>query len=201
MCGLGIGSRLLTGLAAVGLLAGCAAGDSPSPSASPAVVRYEDPVGDQQGGVGPDIVAITVLQPDAATVGIRIEFAVAPPLGVDTAAGSTDTLVVFMGTQPDAITTGGDVFVMGVHGATLEDEMASGGHLSAPMDGGRELRERVVKVTVDGATATMTLAREIFGNPAKLYFMVAAGREGPANQTSGGDTCPDKPGEFTFTSG
>lgn len=201
MRGLCIGRRFLAGFADIGLLAGCAGGASPSPSASPAIVRFGDPVGDTKGGVGPDIVAVTVSQPDAATVRFSIEFAVAPPLGIDTAAGSTDTLMVFMGTQPDTATTLKNLFVMGLHGATIQDEAANGAHLSVPPDESRTLRERVVKVTVDGATVTMTLTREILGNPAKLYFMVGVGREGPADQTSGGDTCPDTAGEYTFTSG
>ena len=200
MRGLSIGGRLLTGLAAIGLLAGCTGGASPSPAASPAVVRYEDLVGDAEGGVGPDIVAVTVSQPDAARVRFSVEFAAVPPLGVDIAAGTTDTLMVFIGTQPDAITTMKNLFVTGLHGATLEDEVANGTHLSVPPDESRELRERVVKVTVEGATATMTLTREILGNPPKLYFVVGAGREGTAGQTSGGDSCPAKPGEYTLTS-
>lgn len=197
MRSLPIGGRLLTGLAAVVLLAGCTGGASHSPAA----VRFEDPVGDAEGGVGPDIVAVTVSQPDAATVRFSIEFAAAPPLGVDVAAGTTDALMVLMGTQPDAITTRKNLFVTGLHGATLQEEVANGAHLSVPPDESRELRWGAVKVTVDGATATMTLTREILGNPARLYFTVGAGREGTAGQTSGGDSCPDKPGEYVFTSG
>lgn len=196
---LGIGGGLVMGLAVMGLVAGCQGGTGASPSTSPAVLRYDDAVGDAKGGVGPDIVAVTVGQPDAATVRFSIQFAVAPPLGVDVAAGATDTLMVFMGTQPDAITTLKDLFVMGVHGATLQDDVASGAHLSVPPDESRKLREHAVKVTVNGATITMALTREVLGNPARLYFVVGAGREGPGDQTSGGDTCPDKAGEYVFT--
>lgn len=198
---LGFGGRLRASLAAIVLLTGCSSGASQSPSPSPVIVRYDCAVGNQKGGTGPDIVAVRIDQPDDARVRYTVEFAAEPPLGVDATAGSTDTLMIFMGAQPDFMTTGTAVYTIGLHGGTLRDEVANGAHLSINKSGSNDLRERAVKVTVEGAVVTMTVSRTLLGDPATLYFVLGAAREGPADQGSGGDMCPEDVGEYSFAAG
>jgi len=183
------------------MLAGLSAAAASSPATSPrlvapALVRYVDAVGDPLGGVGPDIVAVTVSQPDPESVSIAIEFATAPPLGYDVAAGWTDMLMIFIATGPAGIVRmpDGSVdvdYVTGAHGANLEETLATG----APLNARDDLRMGAVKVAVDDANLTLTLTRTSLGDPERILFALAVGREGGAEEASGGDAFP----EFTET--
>lgn len=151
---------------------------SPSPVAGarlavPSLIRYEDAAGDQAGGGGPDIVALTISQPDPASVSIALDFAAAPPLSADAAEGWTDMLMIIGATGSDGVRRlddGVDAdFIMGVHGANLED----GGALLV----GDRLDEDAVQVDVAGATLTLTTTRKALGDPDRILFFVAVGRE------------------------
>lgn len=206
--------RTWAGFAAVSLclmLAGFPAeAQSPPPAqsppapvlASPSLVRYEDPVGDTQDGIGPDIVAVTVSQPDPASVSISVEFAAAPPLGYDVAAGWTDMLMVMIATSPEGVVAlpGGGVtadFFTGLHGANLQEMVEQGAPLSVA--GTEEIEMGAVRVTVDGATTTLTLTRESLGDPERIFFAMGTAQEGPGDQPTGGDAFPDSPGEGPHT--
>lgn len=175
---------------------------SPSPLllAAPSLVRYEDPVGDVAGGSGPDIVAVTVSQPDPASVSIRVEFASEPPLTNDLKAGWTDVLSFEIGTGPDGVTVTSDGhpvadFWTGLHGVTLERASEDGAILASEAG----FLEGAVDVTVDGPTATLTLTRESLGDPDRITFVVLAGRETEDDEASGEDLFPDYSGTGPLT--
>jgi hypothetical protein len=175
----------------------------PSPLlATPSLVRYEDPVGDVAGGMGPDIVAVTVSQPDPASVSISVEFASEPPLTYDLEADPrwADVLSVAIGTGPDGVTADPDGhpvtdFDTGVHGVTLERDLEQGAVLASEAG----FLEGAVKVAVDGPTVTLTLTRESLGDPDRIMFTMLAGREMEDDEGSGEDFFPDHLGTGLFT--
>ena len=187
---------------------------SPTPSASPAestapvvqLARFDDPVGDQEGGVGPDIVGVTVSQPDEGSLSFSIAFAEDAPLTYDLETWSTDMLAVIMDTHSNAfveLPDGGMPahYFIGVHGATLPDEVETGAPMWRATDGDGELLWNVVDVAVEGTTITLTVDLELLGDPERLYFQVGAGTEGQ-EETSGSDGCPDEqPGEIVLAPG
>ena len=71
-------------------------------SATAADQRYEDAVGDVSGGVGPDIVAVTVSEPWESLVSFEVEFATDPPIAYDLETMSTDSLAIGLSPRPDA---------------------------------------------------------------------------------------------------
>jgi hypothetical protein len=185
-----------------------AGAQSPGPAASlpamlatPVLVRYEDPAGDIDGGIGPDIVAVTLSQADPDSVSIAVEFATAPPLGHDLEAGWTDMLLIVGATGPEGVvplpTEGVDAdFATGLHGANLQESVAQG----APLNIGDRMDEHAVEVTVDGATATLTLTRESLGDPDRIVFLMWTVREGVSDgETGGGDAFPDNAPEGPYT--
>ena len=179
------------------------AAQSPPPLlADPTLVRYEDGVGDVEGGPGPDIVAVTVSQPDIASVSIGVEFASEPPISYSTEDDPywTDMLSVLIGTGAGgvAIGPGGGLqldFGVGLHGATLPRHLDEGVDLL----GGGDRLERAVQVTVDGPTLTLTFPRESLGDPERMMFIVFAEREiGNAEAGGGQDVHPDNDGTEPF---
>jgi hypothetical protein len=170
--------------------------------ATPTLVRYEDPVGDQRDGIGPDIVAVTVSQPDPTSVTIALEFAVAPPLGYDMVERYTDMLVVLFATDPEGLVRVEDDgewcdFVTAFHGYDLPETVAHGAQVwgcqeESPGPGG------AVAVAVEDATLSLTLTRESLGDPDRILFLASVGREGET-ESSGGDYCPDNPEEGPIT--
>lgn len=194
---------VVTAIIAVGLgLAGLpVAAQLPPPLATPVLVRYEDPIGDTSGGIGPDIVAVTVSQLDPESVSIAVEFATDPPLTYDADAGWTDTLMILGSFDPQGVAplpTGGvDAdFATGLHGANLPETVEQG----APLNKNERIVEGAVPVAVEGATATLTLTRESLGDPERFLFLMWTSREGVSDGgTSGGDAFPDNPPEGPYT--
>jgi hypothetical protein len=176
-------------------IGGLTAAAQPSPFlAEPALVRYEDPAGDVAGGDGPDIIAVTVSQPDPASVNISVEFATVPPLGYDLVARWTDVLGIEIGTGPDGVSATLEGYPVGdrttgVHGVTLERTVDDGAILLRD----DEMLEGAVTVAVDGPTVTLTLTRESLGDPDRMTFVVLAGREVEDGQPGGEDFFPDHP--------
>jgi len=159
--------------------------------------RFTDPAGDVAGGAGPDIVSVAVSQPDSGRISFAVEFASDPPLAVDVAQGSTDMLMVLLDTgQPAASEQDAD-YATGVHGANLAQSVSEGAPLSAPSkkpDGTWDygLRMGAVAVAVEGKTVTLTLPLDAIGNPDRLRFELAAGREGPEGTSGGSDRFPEQ---------
>jgi len=149
-------------------------------SAAAADERYEDPIGDVTGGVGPDIVAVTISEPWESLVSFEVEFATDPPIAYDLETMSTDQLTIGLSSRPDTAAFDEFEYMIMVHGATLPEEAEIG---SALYDGtqpeGDEVFWRVVDVAVDGSTVTVTLDWKLVGDPDTLAFFVAASTEGP----------------------
>jgi hypothetical protein len=180
------------------------AAQSPAPLlADPTLVRYEDAVGDVDGGPGPDIVAVTVSQPDRAGVSIGVEFASEPPISYSTEDDPywTDMLSVFIGTGAGGVAIGPEGglqidFGVGLHGATLPRHLDEG----VDLHGGGDMLEGAVQVTVDGPTLTLTFPRESLGDPERMMFVVVAEREiGNAEEGGGQDVYPENDGAEPFT--
>ncbi len=124
--------------------------------------RYEDAVGDAKG-VAPDIVAVTLSEPEGSLVSIDVEFASAPPLGTD---GETWTDVLFVGltAEPDNDLLGDSehtMYMFGAHATRLPLLVSEGGTLFGPQD----MYWRVIDVAVDGSTVSFTLDRKLIGDP------------------------------------
>ena len=86
-------------------------------------------------------------------------------------------------------------FVTGVHGVQLQDAVA---HVAPVLAHDGAMLPGAVAVAVDGATLALTFTRESLGDPDRILFFVGVGREGET-ETSGGDECPDGPGEGPMT--
>jgi hypothetical protein len=166
-----------------------------SPVAGP--VRYEDPAGDQEAGIGADILVVTASQPDVDSLRFSVELAPDAALTYDLETMSTDMLWVVMATRPGAfeqLPDGGiDVdYITAVHGATLPRDVEEGAHLyvaSGAQDG--ELLENVVDVTVADTTITLTVGLDLLARPDEVFFEVWSVTEGQ-EETSGGDGCPNE---------
>jgi len=162
--------------------------------------RLEDPVGDAVGGA-PDIVAVTVSEPDdGPLVAVSVEFASDPPLGTDMEI-YTDVVFVDLVCDPEeALTVGLEGqsvtdYVFGTHGVTLERDAAEGAHLYVA-HGASDLYWHVVDVAVEGSTVTWTVDRKLLGDPDVLSWVVLAAVEREEGVTAEGaeeeyDTCPD----------
>jgi hypothetical protein len=190
------------------LAGGPVAAQSPAPArlATPALVRYEDPVGDAAGGLGPDIVAVTLSQPEPGSVSIAVEFAAEPPLTYDLEAGWTDMLMVLGSTRPEGVvaspTDGVESdFVTGLHGANLEESVEQG----APLNVTGQTEPATADVTVAGNTVTLTLGRQSLGDPERITFLMWVFREWVSDagtggdEGTGGDAFPDNPEAGPYT--
>jgi hypothetical protein len=153
--------------------------------------RYEDAVGDVPGGVGADIVAVTISQPWESLLSFELEFATDPPLTYDPETTSTDELWLGLSSRPEAASRDTvheamrafDEFdyIVILHGATLREEIGTG---SAMYDktgpAGDEVYWRVIDVAVDGPVVTLTFDRKLVGDPEAMAFFVVASSGGPA---------------------
>jgi hypothetical protein len=190
--------------AAVGLVlvsaSAVAASDAELEPTDPPIVplaTYEDPVGDVQGGRGPDIVSCSIAEPWQSLVSFTFEFASDPPLSYDVETMSTDELWVGLSTDPSAVFPDDITHILGVHGATLEEEAVAGATLwDASQIEGDPVFWRVVDVEVEGPTLTLAVDRKLVGDPDDLYFVGIASAEGQEV----GDFCPDvqelEPGRY-----
>jgi hypothetical protein len=161
-------------------------------------------VGDVPGGIGPDIVAVTIGQPEASLVSFGVEFASDPPLTYDLETMSTDELHIGLATEPDAEIPDGYHRAIIVHGATLPRAVESGASMyDDTRPEGEEVLEEVIDVAVDGPTVTLTVERALLGDPDELAFFVVAMTEGSEEGAEPVyDVCPDEeelPGVYAFT--
>lgn len=173
-------------------------GDQPS--------RFEDPVGDAVGAA-PDIVAVTVSEPDAGpVVAISVEFASEPPLRTDMET-YTDVIFIGLSSDPDAELTvklqseGETDYVVGTHAVTLPGELESGGNLYVA-EGMSEVYWHVVDVSLDGSTVTWMVDRKLIGDPDVLSWAVLVGVEREDATEEEYDACPDvgePQGVYTLT--
>jgi hypothetical protein len=195
-------SRTMAAAVAVGLMSAsvlAATGAEPEPT-DPWLVPlaiHADPVGDVQGGEGPDIVSCSIAEPWQSLVSFTFEFAADPPLSYDVETMSTDELWVGLFTDPAAVFPDDVTHLLGVHGATLGEEAVTGATLwDASQVEGDPVFWRVVDVEVEGPTLTLAVDRKLMGdpNPDELYFV------GMAFAGEVGDFCPDvqelEPGRY-----
>jgi hypothetical protein len=161
-------------------------------SATVADERYEDPVGDVPGGVGPDIVAVTISEPWESLVSFEVEFATAPPITYDLETMTTDQLTIGLSSRPETVAFEEFEYMLMVHGATLAEEAEIGAALyDSTQPEGDEVFWRVVDVAVDGPTVTLTFDWKLVGDPDTLAFFVGASSEGQT-ETDVYDVCPDE---------
>lgn len=154
-------------------------------AAASAGKSFPDPVGDVQGGAGPDVTAISVSH-TASTLTFRFRFAKAPPLGVSVSERWADMLLVGLDVPPRSLKRTaqgwrGLDFYFGTHG-TEQSAML----LKSPK--GPSGRGKVLArppVAVNARTLSVVIARRLLGNPAWVEFVVAVGRE-TSDQTAGG---------------
>lgn len=157
---------------------------------------FADPVGDVEGGAGPDLALVSVAH-TASTVTFRFSFAKAPPLGVSAKAGWVDMLLVGIDVPPRRLKRtaqgwlGADYY-LGTHGSERTAILVKAS--SNPSQPGKVLGRP--KVTVNGRTLSFTVGRKAVGSPAWIEFVVAAGRE-TSDQTSGGSS-DEAPTHGTF---
>jgi hypothetical protein len=164
-----------------------------------AATTFPDPVGDVQGGHGPDITSVVVSH-TASTVTFRFRFASAPPLGVSARKGWVDMLLIGIDVPPRGLSRGahgwmGLDYYAGLHG-TEKTAMVVKPSLTKPSQPSRVLARP--KVTVSGRTLSFSISRNTLGNPAWIEFVVAAGRE-TSDQVNGGgsDEAPNH-GSFHY---
>jgi hypothetical protein len=151
-------------LAPAALLAAALAVTAPA-AVTAGAERYLDEIGDATGDA-PDVVAVTIDEPEGPLLSISIELATEPPLSAD--EDHTDGLWVVLDTDPEVTMPELDGFTIGTLGATLSEDLERGGHLLA----GEDLYWHVVDVAVDGPTVTFRVDRKLLGDPVDLYFRV-----------------------------
>ena len=164
-----------------------------------ATTSFSDPVGDVEGGVGPDITSISVSH-TRSTVTFRFRFTKAPPLGVSARGGWVDMLLIGIDAPPRSLkrTTSGWAgldYYAGLHGRdkTAIVVKASPTRPSQP----RKVVARP-KVTFSGRALTFSVSRSALGSPSWFEFVVAAGREMSDQATGGGsDNAPNR-GAFHY---
>lgn len=164
-----------------------------------AATAFRDPVGDVQGGPGPDITSIAISH-TASTVTFRFRFASAPPLGRSARKGWVDMLVVGIDVPPRGLKRGahgwsGLDYYAGLHG-TEKTAMVVKTSPTKPSQPSKVLARP--KVTVNGRTLSFSISRNTLGNPAWIELAVAAGRE-TSDQANGGssDEAPNH-GSFRY---
>lgn len=164
-----------------------------------AATAFPDPVGDVQGGAGPDITSIAVSH-TASTVTFRFRFASAPPLGSSARKGSVDMLLIGIDVPPRGLKRGaygwsGLDYYAGLHG-TERTAMVVKTSPTKPSQPSRVLARP--KVTVSGRTLSFSISRNMLGNPAWIEFVVAAGRETSGQAAGGGSDEAPNHGSFHY---
>ena len=162
-----------------------------------ATTSFSDPVGDVEGGVGPDITSISVSH-TRSTVTFSFRFTKTPPLGISAREGWVDMLLIGIDVPPRSVKrtpsgwTGLDYYA-GLHGTdkTAIVVKASPTRRSQP----RKVVARP-KVTVSGRALSFSVSRSALGSPSWIEFVVAAGREMSDQATRGGSD--DAPSRGTF---
>lgn len=165
----------------VAALLGCA-----SSAAMAGGGRHADPVRDVQGGPGPDITAVQVLQ-SGWLIRFQVGFSAASPFTSSTRQGFTDMLLVSISVHGKPDPTQCDYF-LGVHAATLPQVVL------ARRQGGKKVTLAPALV----AGRALTLDSRPIGTPKQIRFAVVAGREFSDGRGGGGDSAPDR-GSYALT--
>jgi hypothetical protein len=158
---------------------------------------FHDPVGDVQGGAGPDLTLVSVSH-TASTVTFRFRFAKAPPLGTSVEGGWVDMLLIGVDVPPRSLKRGphgwaGLDYYAGLHG-TERTAMVVKTSPTRPSQPSRVLARP--RVTVRGRTLGFSISRSTLGKPAWIEFVVAAGRE--TSDQAGGGGGDEAPNHGTF---
>ncbi len=164
-----------------------------------AATAFRDPVGDVQGGAGPDITSIVVSHTNSS-VTFRFRFASAPPLGFSARQGWVDMLLLGIDVPPRSLKRTphgwlGLDYYAGLHGTQTTAILVKASPTSPSQP------RRVVtrpKVTVRGHTLSFSLDRAKLGNPAWIEFVVATGRETSDQATGGGSDVAPNRGTFHY---
>ncbi len=127
--------------------------------------RYEDAVGDAVGDA-PDIIAVTVGEPEGPLLSFSVELDSEPPIGADDT--HSDMLAIALDTVPEVTFPELDGYSIMALGATLPADLEEGSHLLA----GNELYWHVVDIETEGPAVTFRVDRKLLGDPAELYFRV-----------------------------
>lgn len=166
-------------------------------AAAGAGTGFGDPVGDVEGGAGPDLTMVSVSQ-TASIVTFRFRFAAAPPLGVSVQGRWVDMLLIGIDVPPRGLKRGvhgwaGLDYYAGLHGREKTAIVVKASP-TRPSQPSRVLTRP--KVTVSGRTLSFSVSRSTLGDPAWIEFVVAAGRE-TSDQASGGGS-DEAPSHGTF---
>ena len=162
-------------------------------STAAATERFDDAVGDVVGDA-PDIVAVTVSEPDEGSlIRFEIEFTRERPFGTDMDTW-TDGIFVLMADQP-ALDERGILaeghYLTGTHGITLPMQEQTGAFLLTPTD----MYTYVVDVDSAGPLLVFTFDRKLMEDPRELHFQVLVGTErdgAPEGAEPEGDMYPDE---------
>jgi hypothetical protein len=160
---------------------------------------FADPVGDVEGGAGPDLTLVSVSH-TASTVTLRFSFAKAPPLGVSVKGGWVDMLLIGIDVPPRSLRRAangwaGLDYYAGLHG-TDKTAMVVKTSPTKPSQPSRVLARP--KVTVSGRTLSFSISRNTLGNPAWIEFVVVAGRETSDQAYGGGSDEAPNHGSFHY---
>jgi hypothetical protein len=165
-----------------------------------AAKSYPDRTGDVQGGLGPDLVSVTVASSKTrVTFGVR--FTSASPFGFSESEEWIDMLIIGidtppLGRQPVPGQDWRDAdFVLATHGGM------STGVMQRVMQNGRRPPRQVAtfKVVTRGSTLTFSIPRSALGkNAAWFAFYVAAGRETMQEGHGGGADYAPARGSFRY---
>lgn len=173
-----------------------------------AAERIEDAVRDAVGGA-PDIVAVTVSEPDhGPLIAVSVEFADDPPLDTDW-ENYTDVVFIDLACDPEVALLVEDSnaaddptdYIFGAAAVQLPEYLESGGHLYVSA-GLSDVYYHVVDVEIDGKTVTWTVDRKLLGDPDVLSWVVLAGIDQEEPPQDAYDLCPDEGlprGVYTLT--
>jgi hypothetical protein len=147
--------------------------------------HFEDAVGDALGDA-PDVVAVTVSEPEGPVLSFRVTFASEPPLAAD--GTRTDLLWLALDTDPEVAFPELDGYSMMSMGRTRAVELETGGYLLA----GDDLYAHVVDIALDGGAITFSVDRKLLGDPAELDFRVYSAALEGSLYTEETDHYPDE---------
>lgn len=160
-----------------------------------AATAYPDPIGDVQGGAGPDVVAVTISN-TASHLTFHVRFAGGPPLRLNAREKWVDMLLIGIDVPPlgpPPSTPGGEWrgadFALGAHGP-------AGTGLLVRLGEKRSAAPLRFEIVTHGRTLSFSIPRRALGSPRWFRFNVAAAREGESRARDGGfDVAP---GHGTF---
>ena len=134
-------------------------------SATAASEHYSDPVGDAIGAA-PDIVAVTVDEPEGPVLRISVEFSEAPSHGTGEIGSDVPWLV--FDTDPDVSFPELDGYSITVLGLSRPEAPVASANLMV----GDELYWHVVDVDAAESTIAFRVDRKLLGDPDELYFRI-----------------------------